>query len=329
MFGLAIGMGAGLLLPVQTCINSRLREALGSPFLSSLGSFLGGTVFLFILTLIVDHSVALPSGLISQQPGWIWLGGLFGVIGLTTNILIFPYLGGVQTTVLPVSGQILMGLIIDQFGLFGAQQTSLTFLRVSGAVLVLLGVLGAVMLGGQKMNHKKTSGKQNSPDGRPLAAQKNSDGPSQARLWAMRALALVAGFLMASQAAINGHLGVLVGSSFKAALVSFSIGSLALVLLVAVQRVKVHLRVPQGKSSNPLWMWFGGVLGALYVLGSAFLVPLIGAGLTIVASLVGMIAGSLAVDKFGVLEAPKRYVGLPQVLSLVVMLVGVVLIRLI
>lgn len=329
MFGLAIGIGAGLLLPVQTCINSRLREALGSPFLSSLGSFLGGTIFLFLLTLIVNHSVALPAGLVGQQPTWIWLGGLFGVIGLTTNILIFPYLGGVQTTVLPVSGQILMGLIIDQFGLFGAQQTPLNFLRVAGAVLVLLGVLGAVMLGGQKMSKKKTRGKPNSLEGRDATTQQNSVGPSSGRLWAMRALALFAGFLMASQAAINGHLGVLVGSSLKAALVSFSIGSIALILLVMAQRLKVRVRVPEGKSSNPLWMWFGGVLGALYVLGSAFLVPLIGAGLTIVATLLGMISGSLAVDKFGVLEAPKRYVGLPQVISLVVMLVGVVLIRLV
>lgn len=63
------------------------------------------------------------------------------MVFLTGNILLFPKLGGVQTVVLPVLGQILMGLAIDNFGLFYSQQTSLTVFRIAGAVLVLLGVV--------------------------------------------------------------------------------------------------------------------------------------------------------------------------------------------
>ncbi len=74
-------------------------------------------------------------------PAWIWIGGICGVVFLTGNILLFPKLGGVQTVVLPVLGQILMGLTIDNFGLFYSQQTSLTAFRIAGAVLVLLGVV--------------------------------------------------------------------------------------------------------------------------------------------------------------------------------------------
>ena len=57
------------------------------------------------------------------------------------SLLSDPKLGGVQTVVLPVLGQILMGLTIDNFGLFYSQQTSLTAFRIAGAVLVLLGVV--------------------------------------------------------------------------------------------------------------------------------------------------------------------------------------------
>ena len=52
------------------------------------------------------------------EPLWIWFGGLLGVVALTGNILLFPHLGAVQTVVLPIAGQIMMGVVIDHFGFF-------------------------------------------------------------------------------------------------------------------------------------------------------------------------------------------------------------------
>lgn len=312
MIGLACGILAGFILPIQTCLNSRLRESVGSPFLSSFFSFLGGTLFLILLGLGIDRTLFFDGGSVAGQPVWIWLGGALGVMGLTTNILLFPKLGGVQTVVIPLAGQILMGLVIDHFGLFAAAQTSLTPLRAFGGVLALAGALGAVLLGRRV---------------RALAAGGQEDGA--ATLWGYRALALLAGVLMASQSAINGYLGTLVGSSLRAALYSFSVGVFLLFLIVLALRLKVRVRVPAGKTSNPWWMWCGGVLGALYVFAMAYLVPLIGAGLAVVAALTGMVAASLVVDSTGLLEAPKRPVNLKQVVSLLVMLIGVVLIRLV
>lgn len=149
-----------------------------------------------------------------------------------------------------------------------------------------------------------------------------------AGLWGWRALALGTGFLMAAQSAINGHLGVVLGSSVKSAFISFVIGTVVLAIIAFVLRLKIRIRVPAGKSKNPWWMYFGGVLGALYVSGSALLVPILGTGLTVMAALVGMITGSLLVDKFGLLQAPKRTVTLTQVLSLGVMVVGIAMVRL-
>lgn len=330
MAGLFFGIFIGLLLPIQTCLNSRLRQSVGSPYLSSLGSFFGGTLFLAALALVVEGSVFFSWDDVAHQPLWIWLGGLFGVIGLTTNILIFPKLGGVQTTVLPICGQILMGLLIDHFGLFEAHQAVLTPLRVIGAVLVIAGVVGAVTLGGKRISRQPSKTREahsNTEALRQVSA--NASPQAEPLLWGWRALALGTGFLMASQSAINGHLGVLIGSPTQAALVSFTVGTTVLFLLALVLRLKFRVRVPDGQKKNPWWMWFGGVLGAIYVFGNAFLVPLLGTGLTVVAALVGMISGSLLVDKLGLLQAPKRQVGLAQVLSLVLMLGGVALIRLV
>lgn len=68
-------------------------------------------------------------------------GWAVGVVYLTGNILLFPKLGSVQTVIMPVLGQILAGLLIDNFGWFDSPQSTLTMTRFLGAILVLAGVI--------------------------------------------------------------------------------------------------------------------------------------------------------------------------------------------
>ena len=136
-----LGFLAGVGLPIQTSVNTRLRKKVGSPFNAALVSFLVGLLFLSALLLVTGQGLHIPFAQLLNEPAWIWIGGICGVVFLTGNILLFPKLGGVQTVVLPVLGQILMGLTIDNFGLFYSQQTSFTAFRIADAVLVLLGVV--------------------------------------------------------------------------------------------------------------------------------------------------------------------------------------------
>ncbi len=82
MLAIIIGFIIGLLVPVQTSVNTRLRGVVGSPFLASLISFSIGSLFLLILVLVVDGNL---TGLTAtaDEPFWIWGGGLLGVIYLT------------------------------------------------------------------------------------------------------------------------------------------------------------------------------------------------------------------------------------------------------
>lgn len=136
-----LGFLAGVGMPVQTSVNTRLRKRVGSPYNVSLVSFLVALVFLSALLLVTGQGVHIPFAELLNEPAWIWIGGICGLVFLTGNILLFSKLGGVQTVVLPVLGQILMGLVIDDFGLFYSQKTSLSVFRIVGAVLVILGVV--------------------------------------------------------------------------------------------------------------------------------------------------------------------------------------------
>jgi len=302
MLAVVFGVLVGLVMPVQTSANSRLRLSVGSPFLASLVSFAVGFLALLVASLLIDgHLPHLTAAI--PMPAWIWSGGVLGVVVLTGNIFHFPRLGSVQTVVLPITGQVIMGLVIDHFGLFHAPVHRLDSVRVIGALLLVVGVLGTMIRPGQRL------------------AGGHSSGWS---LWGWRAAGVMFGMCSAAQTAINGQLGVAFGSAVGAALVSFAFGVVTLLLI----NLALRNRPAPGSLAGPWWMWIGGFLGAMFVFGNAFLSPVIGTGLTVMTILLGLMAGSLLIDHFGLLGAHRKKVTLLQAVGLALMVAGVSLIRL-
>lgn len=302
--GFVVGMG----LSVQTSVNGRLRQAVRSPFLTSLISFLVSLLFIGILVFIQVDAIVPDVSFFLEHPFWIWLGGGFGCIFLTGNILLFPKLGAVQTVIFPVLGQILFGLMIDQFGLFHAPNLPLTIPKLLGTLMVLSGVIGVILFS------RKTA---------------RSAGPTNQdrSVWFWRLLGIGTGGCSTLQITINGQLGVALHSAIHASLVSFIVGTISLLLMVCVQRPPLKVKQPS-EGKNPWWMWMGGFLGALYVIGNAWISPRIGVGTSVVVGLLGLMSAGLIIDETGILESQRHPVSLRQVISLVVMFVGVCLIRL-
>ncbi|WP_214712090.1 DMT family transporter [Exiguobacterium sp. s55] len=311
MLAIVIGLVIGILLPVQTSANSRLRSILGSPFVASFLSFAVGLTFLSITLLLTGQSFGIDSSLFRTEPLWIWSGGLFGVIFLTGNILLFPRLGSVQTVIMPIFGQILMGLLIDHFGWFHSTVNVLTPWRVLGALFVLLGVVGTVALT-DWINRRRGKLVVSSQTGR-----KN--------LNAWRLVGIATGMMSATQTAINGYLGTVLESALKGALVSFVVGTVTLLLILIVLRPSVEWR---GLRGQPWWIWLGGIIGALFIGGNVLIVPMVGTGIAVVIVIVGLLCGSLLIDRFGWFGAAKNPVTGIQLVSLLVMVIGIMLIRL-
>lgn len=139
----ALGVLTGIVTPLQTVVNARLRGTLGTPFRASLVSFTVGLAATTIAALLLGPYPLVPESAL-HGPWWMWFAGLFGVIFMTGNILLLPRLGSLQTVLMPVLGQITMGLLIDQFGWLGNPRHPMTMARAAGLVLAVLGVLLAV-----------------------------------------------------------------------------------------------------------------------------------------------------------------------------------------
>ncbi|GLB46069.1 membrane protein [Philodulcilactobacillus myokoensis] len=302
-----IGLLIGVELPLQTSINSSLGKRAGSPFLATTTNFAVGTIFLAIVTLLIGQSLWISKAALVANPWWIWLGGILGDIAITANVLLFPRLGAIQTVIMPILGQIIMSMMIDNFGLFHSPEFPFTWIRLVGVLVLFAGVLIVVVQPGLLSQDKETK----------------SHG---ALLWQI--IGVIAGMCQASQTAINGQLGVALNSPIKASYVSFITGTIALIVFVGILEHDFnHLKRAIGKG-NPWWLWIGGIMGSLFVLGNLFIAPRIGTGAAVVLALLGNIIGSLIVDKFGVFDSPKKFVGGRQYAGIAIMILGVVLVKL-
>lgn len=307
-----LGFLAGVGLPIQTSVNTRLRKKVGSPYNASLVSFVVALLFLSALLLITGQGLHIPLAQLLNEPAWIWIGGICGLVFLTGNILLFSKLGGVQTVVLPVLGQILMGLIIDNFGLFYSQKTPLSVFRIAGAVMVILGVVLVSMAKENKTASEKL--------------QKSES----TTLWIWRAFGIFAGILSATQIAVNGYLGKVVGSPIKASAISFTVG----IIFLAIICIVLHFKNGKSESfknesaKNPWWMWIGGILGGLYILANVYLSRIVGTGMTVIILLIGSTTGGILVDHFGMFESPKKPINAQKILGVLIMILGAAAIKL-
>lgn len=136
-------------------------------------------------------------------------------------------------------------------------------------------------------------------------------------------LAVVVGATLPLQALLNARLGHSTSGPLFASLVSFLVGTT--VLLVAVLALRVRWPAPSELLALPGWIWFGGVIGAVYVLGATALVPRLGAASLVCLIVLGQLVGSLLLDHFGVLSSARPVDG-ARVLGGALVVVGALLV---
>lgn len=310
MFGFILGMIVGCAQPMLTSINSELRRRLRSPFLSSMGCFAVALSLSLITLLALQHSLYIPIGNALKEPLWIWLGGVCGVIIVIFSILCLPHLGSVETIVFLVLGQILAGLVIDHFGFFGSVVIPVTLQKAVGALLVFAGVLGTVWTGNDASKVPEKSGR---------------GGKSFYRM-----LDLIAGIACSVQIAVNGRLGVVLGNTFRATVISM------LVAFTGISLITLILYLVRGRSSviddslpkirGKWWMWTGGFCSMTIVCGNVILQSMMGTGLAAILNILGQTAGGVVIDATGFLGIPVRKLTVRKFLGLVVMVLGTAMI---
>ncbi len=132
---------------------------------------------------------------------------------------------------------------------------------------------------------------------------------------------LAAGIAGAAQASISGALGRRVGT----------IGSAGFgVILAAVLVIALALVLGRGGSvvaaiHEPLWLWLGGLFGAMIVLAIAYAPPRIGTFATVALLIAGQLAAGALIDAFGWLGSPRIPVTITRAAGLLLVAAGAAL----
>ena len=123
-------------------------------------------------------------------------------------------------------------------------------------------------------------------------------------------LGIVSGFGLTLQIGMNSRLRTVLQSANTAALVSFLVGTVALVALLMATRAPLPDR--DTLATVPWWAWFGGLMGAFYVAISTVVASQLGTASLLGLALLGQLAMSLAADHFGWMGLPENQITLTR-----------------
>lgn len=136
-------------------------------------------------------------------------------------------------------------------------------------------------------------------------------------------LPLVGGALIAAQAPINARLRIALDSPVGSAFVSFAIGTL--VLLVGLAVVADVGTTAGGLGGAPWWAYLGGLCGAVFVFATLVASPRIGVTTTFVAVVLGQVAAAVIIDRLGLFGVAARAINWERLVALGLLAAAVVL----
>jgi len=131
LIGILGGLAVGVQGPIVSQMSQRIGTVAGSFVVHVSGAILSGALLL-----------ALGGENIRNWRSLSWymlISGSFGVILYLTLNQTMPRLGATTALALIIIGQLVMGILIDQFGLFGIAVRPVDLVRLIGAGLLIAG----------------------------------------------------------------------------------------------------------------------------------------------------------------------------------------------
>lgn len=142
-------------------------------------------------------------------------------------------------------------------------------------------------------------------------------------------LAVTSGVAAALQTRIHGELGTEIGDGALTAIISFSVGLLILLAMLAgskeMRAGMAGIRTAAVSRELPWWLLLGGLAGALTVFSQAMTAAVVGVALFSVAVVAGQTTSSLIIDRIGLGPAGIIRPGARRLLAAAVAVVAVLI----
>ena len=130
----ALCLVAGLGGAVQVAVMGRFGERIGIlealAFATLLTAAICGAVLLVARRSLAGYADGVSS------PIWLWTGALMSALIVFALTLAAPRIGAATTIGMMIAGNLVMGAVIDRFGLFGLERIGLEWPRLVGLALL-------------------------------------------------------------------------------------------------------------------------------------------------------------------------------------------------
>ncbi|WP_423408921.1 DMT family transporter [Heyndrickxia sp. MSNUG] len=140
----------GLTLSAQSSINGTLSRKAGT-FETTLLTFLTGTMFLAIFIIFFGQGNVLA---IFEAPKWQLSAAFLGTLYLLLTVMAVPRIGVIATNIAGISGQLVIGVLIDHFGWFNSLVIALDMKRAFALLFMIIALY--FIYKGNKRSSKET-----------------------------------------------------------------------------------------------------------------------------------------------------------------------------
>ncbi len=137
-------------------------------------------------------------------------------------------------------------------------------------------------------------------------------------------LTVMIGTLLPVQASLNAELTKLLKHPYLGAFISFFTGTLTLSLIILIQRAPVGDLKRLG--SIPFHYYMGGMMGALFVGSSIFLIPRLGPTLMMASFVTGQLISSVIIDHYGWFNMPVYAITPQRIIGIILLFSGLLLV---
>ena len=130
----------GIILTTQVGLNTTIAKSVASPIWASAIAFAVGTIGLFAY-FFVTRSPWPSMQMIATVPPYAWAGGLLAAFYVAATVIAAPKIGAAVLVSFVVAGQMTAALLLDHYGAIGFPQQSISWLRLFGGVMIVIGVI--------------------------------------------------------------------------------------------------------------------------------------------------------------------------------------------
>lgn len=140
MWGFLIAMISGALMSIQGVFNTEVTKESG-PWLTNSFVQLTGLLVCLVFFLFMEQGKVPVGDLFKVDHKYMLLGGVIGAFITFTVIQSMSALGPAKAIMAIVVTQVLVGYLIELFGLFGVEKVPFSMSKLIGIIIAIAGIV--------------------------------------------------------------------------------------------------------------------------------------------------------------------------------------------